>query len=204
MRFFTENFRLLKKTVFAGLPFLALILMSTGCKSLFPSEDARTMNSWTNFDSTQITFDRIVPHQTTIEDLKKMGLEPHSSPNIKLLTYLDVITRFLPNQSITLNDVPPDIRSCIESRDCCQAYELNLVMTRSKREGNLVLDVFNFKKKTHITGWTFTGLIIIKDGMVTYKLISGEPSVNRMEKKLRPLGPLQELDGMLNRVPGMM
>jgi len=133
-----------------------------------------------------------------------MGLEPHSSPNIKLLTYLDVITRFLPNQSITLNDVPPDIRSCIESRDCCQAYELNLVMTRSKREGNLVLDVFNFKKKTHITGWTFTGLIIIKDGMVTYKLISGEPSVNRMEKKLRPLGPLQELDGMLNRVPGMM
>ena len=194
----------MKNSFVRGLTLLALCLMSAGCKSLFPSEDARTLNSWTNFDATQITFDSIVPHQTTVEDLKKMGLEPHSSPNIKLLTYLDVITRFIPNQSITKDDLPPDIKTCIESRDCCHAYELNLDVTRSKREGNLVLDIFNFKKKTHITGWNFKGLIIIKDGVVTYKLISGEPRVDRMDKKVRPLGPLQELDGLINRVPGMM
>src|SRR2546425_3312003 len=100
------------------LSFLALVLLTTGCKSLFPTEDARTLNRWTNFVETQLTFDKIIPHQTTVDDLKKMGLEPLSSANLKLLTYLDVITRFLPNQSITKDDLPPDVRSCIESRDC--------------------------------------------------------------------------------------
>ena len=47
-------------------------------------------------------------------------------------------------------------------------------------------------------------MIVIKDGMVTYKLASGEPNVHRHEKKVRPLGSLQELDRLVNRVPGMM
>ena len=184
--------------------FLALVLSTSGCKSLFPTEDRRTVNQWQSYDETQLTFDKIVPHQTTVADLKSMGLEPFSSSNIKLLTYLDVINRFIPNQSITKEDLPPDIRNCIESKDCCQAYEVDLDVNHSKRFGNLVLDVFNFKKKTRITGWTFKGLIIIKDGMVTYKLVSGEPNINRLEKKIRPLGPFQELDGWLGKMPGMM
>jgi len=185
--------------------FLALVLLMTaGCKSMFPNEDKWTMNTWTNYDDTQLTFDKIVPHQTTVEDLKKMGLDPHASPNIKLLNYLDVIERFIPNQSITKGDLPPDVRACIESRECCQAYELNLDMTHSKRFGNLALDCLNFKKHTRITGWNFRGLIVIKDGLVTYKLASGEPNVDRVEKKIRPLGPLQELDGMIGKVPGVM
>src|ERR1051325_4098180 len=173
------------------LLFLAVVLlMSTGCRSMFPAEDKRTVNTWTNYEDTQLTFDKIIPHQTTIEDLRRMGLDPHSSPNIKLLNYLDVIERFLPNQSITKQDLPPDVRICIESRECCQAYELNLDITHSKRFGNLALDCLNFKKHTRITGWNFRGLIVIKDGLVTYKLASGEPNVNRLEKKVRPLGPL--------------
>ena len=168
---------------------------------MFPSEDRRTVNRWSSFDDTQLTFDKIIPHQTTTEDLKKMGLDPHASTNIRLLTYLDVINRFIPNQSITKDDLPPDVRKCIESRDCCQAYELNLDVTKSKREGNLILDMFNFKKKTQIRGWNFKGLIVIKDGLVTYKLVSGEPNVDRLDKKVRPLGPFQELDGMLTHMP---
>jgi hypothetical protein len=181
-----------------------MMMVTAGCRSMFPIEDKRTVNTWTNYEDTQLTFDKIVPHQTTVDDLKKMGLDPHDSPNIKLLNYLDVIERFIPNPSISKTDLPPDIRNCIESRECCQAYELNLDVSHSKRFGNLFLDLFNFKKHTRITGWSFKGLIIIKDGLVTYKLASGEPNVNRLEKKVRPLGPLQELDGLVNRVPGMM
>ena len=199
-----SNSRFMKKIFAMCLTFLALVSLTTGCKSFFPVEDKRTLNTWTNYQDTQFTFDKIVPHQTTIGDLKKMGLDPYSSPNIKLLNYLDVIERFIPNQSITKEDLPPDVRTCIESKECCQAYEVNLDVTHSKRFGNLALDVFNFKKNSRITGWSFKGLIVIKDGMVTYKLASGEPNVHRLEKKTRPLGPLQELDGMVNRVPGMM
>ncbi len=191
----------MKKTFAMCLTFLALVLLTTGCKSLFPSEDKKTVVQWQNYDQTQSTFDKIIPHQTTVDDLKKMGLDPHSSPNIKLLNYLDVIRRFIPNQSITKEDLPADVKACIESQDCCQAYELDLDVTSNKRFGNLVLDMFNFKKKTRTTGWNFKGLIVLKDEVVSYKLVSGEPSVDRLEKKVRPLGPFQELDSLITKIP---
>jgi hypothetical protein len=50
--------------------------------------------------------------------------------------------------------------------------------------------------KTHETGWQFKGLILIKDGVVIYKLSSGEPQISRNGKQVKPLGPLQELDGV--------
>jgi hypothetical protein len=65
---------------------------------------------------------------------------------------------------------------------------------QDKRHGSLILDIFGFKRKTHESGWRFKGLILIKDELVVYKLSSGEPLVSREEKKLKPLGPLQELD----------
>jgi len=79
--------------------------------------------------------DKIIPNQTTVEELKALGLDPHSSPNIKVLTYLDVIQRFIPNPIDHQDDLPPDIKKCIESRDCCQAYELNLDVTKANATG---------------------------------------------------------------------
>jgi len=63
--------------------------------------------------------------------------------------------------------------------------------------------VFGFNKKTHITGWTYRALIIVKDDVVSYKLRAGEPNVNKYEKKVKPLGPLQELDNLIWKLPGM-
>src|SRR5258705_7211019 len=162
----------MKKNLAMCLMFLALVFLTTGCKSLFPSDDSRTLNQWQSFGDAQSTFDGIVPHQTTVEDLKKMGLDADVTPNVKILTYLDLIQRFIPNASITMNDLQPDVRACIESKDCCHAYELELEMTDNKRYGNLLLDMFGFNRKTKTTGWTFKALIIVKDDVVAYKLRS--------------------------------
>jgi hypothetical protein len=185
------------------LTFLALVLSTTGCKSLFPSDSKTTRSHWQSFDEAQAAFDKITPHKTTVEDLKSLGFDPSTTPNVKLLTYLDLIERFIPNQSITWNDLQPDVRACIESKDCCHAYALDLDIIRNKRYGNLILDVFGFKKNTRITGWSFRALIILKDDMVAYKLRAGEPNIERYEKKTKPLGPLQDLEGLITKVPGM-
>ena len=171
---------------------------------MLPTEVKRPRTPWHNFDEAQAAYDRIVPHKTTMAELKQMGFDPASTPNVKILTYLDLINLFLPNNSITLKDLQPDVRECIESKDCCHAYSLNLEISDSKRYGSVFLDVFGFKKNSHITGWTFKALIIVKDDTVAYKLRSGEPNVNRYEKKVKPLGPLQELDGLVMKIPGMM
>lgn len=67
----------------------------------------------------------------------------------------------------------------------------------SHRYGNLLLDILGFRRKTHEYGWDFKGLILIKDGLVVYKLSSGEPQISRNETVRHPLGPLQELDGSI-------
>ena len=179
------------------LLYLALVLTNTGCKSLFSSTSQRSRTPWDNFDAAQTAYDKVIPHKTTITELKSLGFDPLTTPNIKILTYLDLIQRFIPNSSITIQDLQPDVRDCIESKDCCHAYEMDLDLTDSKRYGNLALDVFGFNRKTRTTGWRFKALVIVKDDVVAYKLRSGEPNVNRLEQKKKPLGPLQELDNIL-------
>lgn len=184
------------------LLFLALVITTTGCKSLFTSSGARARTPWHNFDEAQSAFDKVIPHKTTVSELKSLGFDPSTTPNIKVLTYLDLIERFIPNASISLEDLQPDVRTCIESKDCCHAYEMELDMTDSKRYGNLALDVFGFNRKTKTTGWRFKALVIVKDDIVAYKLRSGEPNVDRLEKKTKPLGPLQELDNIVLKIIG--
>jgi hypothetical protein len=171
---------------------------------LFSSTSTKTRTNWKSFDEAQLAYDKIVPHKTTVDELKGLGFDPHSTSNIRILTYLDLIQRFIPNASITLNDLQPDVRACIESKDCCHAYEMDLEMTDAKRYGNLALDVFGFNRKTKTTGWTFKALIIVKDDVVAYKLRSGLPNVDRLDKKTKPLGPFQELESLLFKLPGIM
>jgi len=71
-----------------------------------------------------------------------------------------------------------------------------LTVTQSKRYGNLFLDIFGYLRKTREPGWNFKALIVLNRGTVVYKLWSGEPQQERYEKKKKPLGPLQELDGV--------
>jgi len=182
----------------------ALVLFTTGCKSFFPVDDAVPQNSWQSYQQAQEAFDRIVPHQTSVSDLRAMGFDPTNSPNVHVLTYLDVIQRFLPNQSVTKADLPGDVRYCLEAKDGCKGFEMIIESSKRKRYGNLPLDILGFKKKTRVTGWSFRALLVVQNDIVTYKLASGEPNIDRLEKKVKPLGPFQEMDGVVARLPGLM
>jgi len=182
----------------------ALVLFTTGCRSLFPVEDNRPQNAWQSYEQALAAFDKIRPHQTTVSDLRTLGFDPTNSPNVKVLTYLDVISQFLPNQSVTKADLPPDVRYCLEARDGCRGFELIIESTNRKRYGNLPMDVLGFKKKTRVTGWNFRALLIVQNDIVTYKLASGEPNVDRLEKKTKPLGPFQDMEGLASKLPGLM
>jgi hypothetical protein len=179
-----------------------LVLPTIGCKSLFTSENHRSVTQWESFDAAESAFNKIVPHQTRVEDLKVLGFDPHVTPNIKILNYLDIIERFIPNSSISKEDLHPDVRTCIELKEGCMAYELDLDIMRKKRFGNLALDMTGFAKKTQVYGWNYKALLLIKDGVVVYKLRSGQPNVDKIERKIRPLGPVQEIDNLITKIPG--
>src|ERR1051325_10055576 len=153
-----------------SLCLIALVALASGCRSLFTSGSNTAQSSWKDFAEAKAAFDQIVPGLSTTEELECLGFDPFSNPNVKILTYLDVTTRFLPNNSIQKPDLPKSVRDCLEAKNECQAYELDLTITRSKRYGNLFLDMFGFNRKTRETGWNFKALIVLNRDQVVYKL----------------------------------
>ena len=129
-----------------------------------------------------------------IAELRTLGFDPYANPNVRILNYLDIQNRFLPNQSVRWEDLPTPVRQSIEGKESSVAYELDLTVVNSQRYGNLALDMLAFNRKTHETGWNFKALILLNHDKVLYKLWSGQPNLDRYEQKKKPLGPLQELD----------
>jgi hypothetical protein len=171
------------------------MLLTTGCQSMFISRQSATLAQWTNWDQINIAFNKIAPDHTTVNDLQTMGFDPKVTPNIKIMPYVDVMPIFMPNPNIHMDDLPIGVRVYVQAKKGNLAYLVELENVKEKRHGNLVLDVFGFKRQTHQSGWRFKGLILIKDDTVVYTLCSGEPDISREDSNVRPLGPFQEMDG---------
>ncbi len=172
---------------------LALLLtaMLAGCISILPQSENTDVNPWTSYQEMQTMFDSIIPHKTTVEDLKTLKLDPHANPNIAILNYSDILRRFIPSPSINSHDLDLGVQECIQAKMACEGYEINQAVMESNRYGNFFVDFLNFKRQTNIEGWRFNGIILIKDNMVIYKLTGGEPAIHKNEEHVNPLGPLQ-------------
>jgi len=59
------------------------------------------------------------------------------------------------------------------------------------------------RRETHSSGWRFTGLLLIKDGVVLYKLAGGQPFIHEIAQTEDMLGPLQALGSKLNAINGI-
>ena len=191
---------MLTQRLFRLLAGLGTILLTGGCASLFPTERTTVESRWKTYLDVQAAFDLVATNKTTETELKTLGFDPSASPNVRILTYVDIIQRFMPNQGLRMEDLHPAVRACIEAKEQSRAYEVVLKEMKSKRHGNLFLDVLGFKRETHESGWEFNGLILVKNDLVVYKLSSGQPAVSREAKRVKPLGPFQELEGSFTSV----
>ena len=147
---------------------------------------------WDGFEQVKASFDLIIPFETTKADLEKLGFDPYQTSNVRILNYLSIINKFMPNASITMADLPPALRGCVEAKDFCVAYDLKIRNIESQRQGNLFLDLLRFKRRAHQTGWRFSAFIVLVDDVVVYKLWDGQPRIEGEVYKKNPLGPLQE------------
>lgn len=172
------------------------MLFAAGCASMHSSDHSVARSPWLDFAAAKAAFDAIAPGQTTLEELRTLGFDPYTNPNVRILNYLDIQNRFLPNQSIRLEDLPAPVRQSLDGKETSVAYELDLTVVNSQRYGNLVLDMLAFNRKTHETGWNFKALILLSPDRVLYKLWSGQPHLDRFDQKKKPLGPLQEIDAV--------
>lgn len=148
---------------------------------------------WATYRDAQLTFDKIIPGQTTNLELRDLQLDPDANPNIAILNYADVLQRFVPHASISMNDLDAGVRECISAKTVCKGYAIAQKSVNKNREGNFFADILGFERETHTTGWSFNALILMKDGLVIYKLTGGQPQIIEREHVKNPLGPVMGL-----------
>ena len=180
----------------SGLFVLLLFCMS--CAKLLPSSKKTLKSPWADYESAKRDYMKIVPGVTTVADLKKLGFDPNLVPNIRIMSTTEVIGIFIPNSSIVMESLAPGIQECIRSKDRCTAYIIEPSIVGNKRTGNFWADFFTFKRVTNTNGWKFRGLIAIVDDVVTYRdPAGGQPLIREEEIQKKPLGPLQDIGGIL-------
>ena len=167
------------------------VVFLAGCASLLPSAKVVTEGPWQNYAEAEQAFSKIIPDQTTFEDLKTFKLDPGSNPNITILNYSDVIRRFIPSTQVNEHDLAPGVKKCILAQAACHGYEVVQKFSKRARYGSFWADFLNFRRKVDVSGWTFSGVILIKDDIVVYTLTGGLPLIHELEENKNPLGPFQ-------------
>ncbi len=172
---------------------VALLVLAAGCSSLLPKSKEVTASPWQSYQDAQDAFDKIIPGQTTIADLRHMALDPAQNANIAILDYADVMRKFMLNQSFSINDLDGGVRECVTAKVACRGFEITWSQVQRRRMGNVVLDVLGLQRETHTAGWRFNGLILLKNDVVVYKLTGGQPAIQQTEENQNPLGPVQAI-----------
>jgi hypothetical protein len=175
---------------------IACALASTllaGCANwVLPSESQSKATGFETYDKAQTTYNRVLPFQTTAGDLADMGIFPGKTSNLKVVTYLDIMQRFMPQQTVKISDLDPAVQACLNAREGCEGWILPLERTDKQRVGDVSLDMLGFRKETLSQGWNAEMVLLLTDDVVVYKLWSGAPSVTETRTETKPLGPLQD------------
>ncbi len=181
-----------KTLFFFFITFTASVLH--GCITLLPSTKDITRTHWKSFQEIKEAYSKVTPNETTISQLKKLGFDLYSSPNVRVLNYIDIAVA---TQSIKREDLNGGLRECIKAKDNCRGYSFEPRVIRSERVGNFWLDILNFQRKTKGTGWEFKATFLIVDDVVIEKLWNGNPLILEERETKNPLGPFQEGGGYL-------
>ncbi len=176
-------------------------LLASGCADLLPKARSEVASPWSSFEQARASIDRIVPYATTAAQLRGLGIDPFTSPNVRLLTYSDIVLRFPLGGTIAPEKLDRGLRACLEAGKTCNGFAITAQDIKRDRIGDFWLDAFNFKREVAVSGWSFNALILLVDDRVVYTNYGGQPIVSETETTRQPLGPLQ---GWGETLPGLM
>ncbi|HWD49171.1 MAG TPA: hypothetical protein VG309_04555 [Rhizomicrobium sp.] len=170
-----------------------LVLVGCGGLGLLPYQTDIQNTKFHSYKQVVDAYEQIQPGVTRVSDLGTYGFDAASSPNVEMLSYLGVIERFMPRDSIKFDALDPAVQDCIDARDRCTAFVFRPERLHQERTGNWFLDVLGFERTTVNYGWSAEVMLLVEDGRVAYKVISGKPNIQDYHDKVAPLGPFQDL-----------
>ena len=175
----------------------SLLVLTISCGTMLPTQTISTQHNWPTYQAVDNVVKQIKAGQT-LDDLRELGLDVDSTPNVESLTHIDIAKRFgLIGQRDESVVVPDGVKKLMAAAEKGRAYEMVVESTTHNRVGSFWADFFQFRKKIHITGWKYTLLFIVVDDKVQYVLHKGNPRIDKIEKHKNPLGPFQKINGYI-------
>ena len=175
-----------------GLVLAACALSVTGCGSKLLPQAKINATAFQTYDQVEAAYTAVEPGKTTVAELSKLGFDVKTTPNIEILSSVGVLER-LPQASRSAGSLPAQVQACIDAQDHCVAYLFRSEHLESRHVGNTFLDLTGFERDTVHSGWTAEVVLLIEDGRVVYKLMSGQPRIENTSTSVQPLGPLQNV-----------
>jgi hypothetical protein len=174
---------------------IACAALAGGCETLLPKSRAEVQSPWRSFEEARAAIESIEPGVSRTSDLRTLGIDPYTSPNVQILTFSDIALRF--PLSINISHTDKGLRDCLEAGKGCTGYHLNVREVRRDRVGGFWADTLRFKRVVEVTGWSFNALLLIVDDRVVYSLYGGQPKMHEQEVSRHPLGPAQDIGDSL-------
>lgn len=171
-----------------------LILIVSGCAALLPRSSSVTRSPWKSYGEVVSAYNNVVPYKSTVSDIRKLGFDIYSTANLKILSYVDVAVA---TQTLKKGEISRGMEECLKVQSMCNGYVFEPQVVNSRRYGNFWLDTFNFKRKTKETGWKYKASFLVIDAVVVDKYWSGEPQIEQDKEVVNPLGPLQDVGGII-------
>jgi len=169
---------------------------------LLPESTTLQNAGFETYESVMASYESVEPGVMPASQLPSLGFDIAMSPNTEVLSYLGIIERFMPREAIKLETLAPPVRTCILAQHYCAGYVFKPSRRVDQRQGNVALDALSFRRMTVTTGWSAEVILLVQNGVVTYKLFSGEPRQDVTSLRVQPLGPLQDSGGLVSGAAG--
>ena len=193
--------KLLSLLCLAFLSVSSLLLLSGCGGGLLPDQKAQSASPFESYDQVVDAFDQIVPGMTRADDLANIGFDARTG-NVDVLSYLDIEGRFLPAAGVRWEHLNPAVQACIRAEAYCNGYVFHPSHSSNKRLGAVVPDLLGFERITRSVRWSADVTLLVMNGRVVHKVFSGTPRSENLDDRKQPLGPVQDLGGVLAHAAG--
>lgn len=155
-----------------------LALVGCGVLTLLPRQSDPAPVRLMTVRDLAAAYARVQPGQTRTTQLSSLGFDMGAG-NSQSLSYLGVMERFMPRDSVRFDHLNAVVQDCIAARDHCTALVFR-PMDRSHTYAwahSALLSAFGLGAAAAATDHTPEITLLIRDGRVAFKMISGLPTL---------------------------
>lgn len=149
--------------------FVVLAVVGYGMLSVLPHQPDSGGHGIRSLKELADAYARVKPGATRASQLARLGFDT-STPNVETLSYLGVLERFMPHDSVGFDHLDVAIQDCIEARDRCAALVFKPADTRVREAGMLSMFAVDSAKAADEPAEV---TLLVQDGRVAYKMIRG-------------------------------